>query len=672
MIQFTQVSKAFGKQQVINNATFTVNPGERVGFVGPNGVGKSTIFELLSGNQSPDKGTISYPSSERLGYVKQQVFLGNQDVPLLDYVENAIPELDTLHAEIQQLEHSLDTLGDAEKARALTRLGNLQTEFEHLGGYELKNRAETILSGLGFPVARFHEPFSAFSGGWKIRAELSRVLVSRPDILLLDEPTNYLDVPAIEWLKDFLRNFSGTLLLVSHDRYLLNSLTNITMEVMGGVITRYPGNYDQYIRDRESRHEQLLAQKKNLDRKREQIETFIDRFKYKATKAAQAQSRQKMLDRLENIEVPEIYVKAPKIRLPIPPRSGQEVVSLQDASFGYTPDHLLFEHVNLTIERGEKAAFVGLNGLGKTTLFRIFSDKLHLTSGKCSIGHGVEIGYQSQDFTETMDPDKTVFETVRAVSADHSEGELRNMLGGFGFPGETIDKYVSVLSGGEKVRLALARLLLRPNNFLLLDEPTTHLDIYAREALEEALKDYQGTLCIVSHDITFVRNLATTIFELTPGKITRFYGNYDYYRQKLAEQAARQAEAASPTAPQKQNAQQKASSAAKQPDTPPVINSRKDRKREEANIRNQFSAEKRKYEKAVEAAEKKSETLEAEQAQIFSDMANAKPGLDFAALNKRLAEIKKELENTVWEWDEASRKLEDVNKRCEARIAALK
>ena len=659
MIQFTQVSKAFGKQQVINNATFTVNPGERVGFVGPNGVGKSTIFELLSGNQSPDKGTISYPSSERLGYVKQQVFLGNQDVPLLDYVENAIPELDTLHAEIQQLEHSLDTLGDAEKARALTRLGNLQTEFEHLGGYELKNRAETILSGLGFPVARFHEPFSAFSGGWKIRAELSRVLVSRPDILLLDEPTNYLDVPAIEWLKDFLRNFSGTLLLVSHDRYLLNSLTNITMEVMGGVITRYPGNYDQYIRDRESRHEQLLAQKKNLDRKREQIETFIDRFKYKATKAAQAQSRQKMLDRLENIEVPEIYVKAPKIRLPIPPRSGQEVVSLQDASFGYTPDHLLFEHVNLTIERGEKAAFVGLNGLGKTTLFRIFSDKLHLTSGKCSIG-------------ETMDPDKTVFETVRAVSADRSEGELRNMLGGFGFPGETIDKYVSVLSGGEKVRLALARLLLRPNNFLLLDEPTTHLDIYAREALEEALKDYQGTLCIVSHDITFVRNLATTIFELTPGKITRFYGNYDYYRQKLAEQAARQAEAASPTVPQKQNAQQKASSAAKQPDTPPVITSRKDRKREEANIRNQFSAEKRKYEKAVEAAEKKSETLEAEQAQIFSDMANAKPGLNFAALNKRLAEIKKELEDTVWEWDEASRKLEDVNKRCEARIAALK
>ena len=270
-----------------------------------------------------------------------------------------------------------------------------------------------------------------------------------------------------------------------------------------------------------------------------------------------------MLDRLENIEVPEIYVKAPKIRLPIPPRSGQEVVSLQDASFGYTPDHLLFEHVNLTIERGEKAAFVGLNGLGKTTLFRIFSDKLHLTSGKCSIGHGVEIGYQSQDFTETMDPDKTVFETVRAVSADRSEGELRNMLGGFGFPGETIDKYVSVLSGGEKVRLALARLLLRPNNFLLLDEPTTHLDIYAREALEEALKDYQGTLCIVSHDITFVRNLATTIFELTPGKITRFYGNYDYYRQKLAEQAARQAEAASPTAPQKQNGQQKTSAAAK-------------------------------------------------------------------------------------------------------------
>ncbi|MBP5672477.1 MAG: ATP-binding cassette domain-containing protein [Victivallales bacterium] len=671
MIQFTQVSKAFGKQQVINNASFTVHQGERVGFVGPNGAGKSTLFEMLSGGLSPDKGSIDYPSTERLGYVKQQIFLENQEVPLLDYVENAIPELETLQEEIHRLEHSLDTLKDAEQARALTRLGDLQTEFEHLGGYELKSRAEMTLTGLGFRIARFNEPFSAFSGGWKIRAELARVLVSRPDILLLDEPTNYLDVPAIEWLKDFLRNFSGTLLLVSHDRYLLNSLTNVTIEVMGGMITRYPGNYDQYVRARETRHEQLLAQKKNLDRKREQIETFIDRFKYKATKAAQAQSRQKMLDKLEDVEIPQIYVKAPKIRLPIPPRSGQDVVSLQDASFGYTPDNLLFEHVNLTIERGEKAAFVGLNGLGKTTLFRIFCDKLHLTSGKCTIGHGVEIGYQSQDFTETMDPSKTVFETVRAVSAERSEGELRNMLGGFGFPGEAIDKYVSVLSGGEKVRLALARLLLRPNNFLLLDEPTTHLDIYAREALEDALKDYQGTLCLVSHDITFVRNLATTIFELTPGKITRFYGNYDYYRQKLAEQEARQAEIESPTA-QKQNTAKNAPSSAKSPDDSAPTISRKDRKREEANIRNQFSAEKRKYEKAVEAAEKKSEMLEAEQAQIFSDMANAKPGLDFAALNKRLAEIKKELEDAVWEWDEASRNLEDVNKRCEARIAALK
>lgn len=662
MIQFSQVFKSFGKQQVISNASFSIHPGERVGIVGPNGNGKSTLFEMLAGHQTPDKGEVNYPQVKRLGYMKQQVFLGDGAAPLLDYVENALPELDAIHDEIHELEHEMDRMDAEDKARALARLGTLQTEYEHLGGYELKNRAETILTGLGFNPVRFKDPFGDFSGGWKIRAELARVLVAKPDILLLDEPTNYLDVPAIEWLKDYLRAFTGTLLLVSHDRYLLNSLTSVTIEVMGGQVTRYPGNYDQYIKDRAARHDQLLAQKKNIDRKREQIERFVERFKYKATKAAQAQSRQKMLDRLEDVDVPQVTVKAPKITLPVPPPSGQVVVSLSEASFGYTPDKLLFEDVDLTIERGDKAAFVGLNGLGKTTLFRIFSNKLQLTGGKCSLGHGVEIGYQSQDFAETMDPDKTVFETVRAVTAEHSDGELRNMLGGFGFPGETIDKYVQVLSGGEKVRLALARLLLRPNNFLLLDEPTTHLDIYAREALEEALRNYQGTLCLVSHDITFVRNLATTIYELTPGKITRFYGNYDYYREKLAEVQQKSeednSEPSEPLAQQQEEAQQQ-----------PI--SRKERKREEANIRNEFSKIKRKYEQDMQDAEETVEKLEAEQQVIYDEIIEAKPGTDFATLNKRLAEIKKEIDDAYWQWDEATSGLEDVNKRCEEKIAAL-
>lgn len=680
MIQFTQVSKVFGKQQVLNNVSFTVNPGERVGVVGPNGTGKSTLFEMLSGNLSPDKGEISIPKNMRLGYVRQQMYLLDRDVALLDYTENAVPALEAMQLEISQVEHQLLTAEADEQQRLLKRLGELQTAFEHDGGYDLKNRAETTLSGLGFSPKLFENPMSTFSGGWKIRAELARVLVSRPDILLLDEPTNYLDVPAVEWLKDFLRGYPGTLLLVSHDRYLLNSLTSITLEVMGGMVTRYPGNYQKYIVDRETRHDQLIAQQKNIDRKREQLERFVDRFKYKATKAAQAQSRIKQLDKLEDVEIPQVFFKRPKITLPVPPRSGNDVVAIQDATFSYDGKRNIFEHLDLRIERGDKAAFVGLNGMGKTTLLRLISGKLALNSGKLIIGHGVAIGYQSQDFTETMDPDKTIYETVRAAAIDQSEGELRNLLGGFGFPGESIEKYVKVLSGGEKVRLALARLLLRPNNFLILDEPTTHLDIYAREALEDALRNYQGTLCLVSHDITFVRNLATTIYELSPGKITRYYGNYDYYREKLAE-----AEAARLAAEQRLSAPSSASSrpapSANQKNTPNPMptntagesaGAKKDRKREEANIRNEFSKHKKALEVKIAEAEDKTEQLEAEQAQIYSDMANARPGTDFAALNKRLADIKKEMEDLAWEWETASEKLEAINKQIEMKIAALK
>ena len=681
MIQFVQVSKAFGKQQIISGATFTINDGERVGVVGPNGAGKSTMFEMLSGNLSPDKGEISVPRAQRLGLIRQQMYLLEQETPLLDYTENAVPELEAMHQEMQALEHQLDSVPDDQRGRLIRRLGELQTQFEHDGGYELKTRAETTLSGLGFDARQFDRPLSTLSGGWKIRAELARVLVSRPDILLLDEPTNYLDVPAVEWLKDFLRTFPGTMMLVSHDRYLLNSLTNVTLEVMGGMVTRYQGNYQKYVTDREARHDLLIAQKKNLDRKREQLERFVDRFKYKATKAAQAQSRQKQLDKLEDIEVPQIVIKRPRITLPEPPRSGQNVVTVEDAAFSYDGRRNIFEHLDLRLERGDTAAFVGLNGMGETTLPRLVSGRLPPTAGTATVGPGGVFGYQSQDFTETMDPDRTIFETVRAASADRTEGELRNLLGGFGFQGEAIDKYVRVLSGGEKVRLALARLLLRPNNFLILDEPTTHLDIYAREALEDALRRYTGTLCLVSHDITFVRNLATTIFEMTPGKVTRFFGNYDYYRAKLAEaEAARQAadgagaslDSRAPSMGRQPGSAERPAQAATTRPTGESAADKAARKREEAAIRNEFSKPRKALEAKIEAAETRSAKLEAEQAAIYDDMAAAKPGTDFQTLNKRLAEIKKELENAAWDWEDASVRLENPVADMEQRINALK
>ena len=658
MIQFSNINKAFGRQQVLTDVTVTIHPGERVGLVGPNGAGKSTLFEILTGNVSPDKGEATYPESMRLAYVHQQIHGIASGASLLEYVENAMPELKELHERIERCEAAIPTANESDRQRMLDRLGEMQSEYEHKGGYELKNRAETILSGLGFETRRFGDPFDSFSGGWKIRAELARNLVAQPDILLLDEPTNYLDVPAVEWLQAFLKSFKGTLLLISHDRYLLDQLTSVTLELMGGHLTRYNGNYAKYLVEREQRHEQLIAQQRNIDRKREQLERFVDRFKYKATKAAQAQSRQKMLDKLDDVEIPQVYVKAPKIVLPPAPRSGQEVVRIEDATFSYDGVTNVIDHLDMRIERGDKAAFVGLNGMGKTTLLRIMAGRLKLTGGKIFIGHGVVMGYQSQDYMETMDPSLSVFDTVRAASADRSDGELRNMLGGFGFAGDNIDKRVQVLSGGEKLRLALAKLLLRPNNFLLLDEPTTHLDIYAREALEEALRNYNGTLCLVSHDITFVRNLATTIFAMSPHKVTRYFGNYDYYREKLAQEQA--ANALQPIkATSNPSAQQ------------PPTKGRKDRKREEARIRDSFSAERRKWEKRVEEDEALIARKEAELSDVFNQLSSNNPKTDYATLNRRVPVLQREIEEATSLWEKASYSLEDVKSRIEEKLAEL-
>ena len=694
MIQFISVSKNFGRQQVIAEANFAIHDGERVGFVGPNGAGKSTLLEMLAGNSTPDHGDIAYPSSLRLGYVRQQLNAHSIDSTLIGYVENAMPEINQIQHEMDELESQLPDAAGADQERMLKRLGDLQTRFEHLGGYELRNRAETILSGLGFAVTRFNDPFRSFSGGWQIRAELSRVLASQPDVMILDEPTNYLDVPAVEWLRDYLRNYPGTLLLVSHDRYLLNSLTNVTLEVMGGHVTRYPGNYAQYMRERQARHELLLAQKRNIDRRKEQLERFIDRFKYKGTKAAQAQSRQKQLDKLEEVEIQEVSTGGPRIRLPEPPRCGDEVVRLEDLSFSYDGRREILSGCNLRLMRGDHAAFVGLNGMGKTTLLRLIAGKMQPTGGRVVTGHGVMEGYQSQDYAETMDPEATIYETAKSYSADRSESEVRALLGSFGFHGEAIEKKVAVLSGGEKVRLGLARLLLRPLNFLLLDEPTTHLDIHAREALQDALANYKGTIALVSHDIEFVRGVANTIFAMDERGITRYYGGYDYYRQKLQEEeAANAANAASSPAPAAVNA---APSRQPRPSRQPSMEKRspaspgkadatarksdsggmnyRDLKRQESYLRQSFGKLRRPYEQKVAECEERIAALEEEQQRIYAQLNSPPEGesVDFSALNRRLAQINEESESQTWIWEEASTELEKLNQEFEERLAELK
>ena len=644
MIDFIDVSKQFGTQDVLVEASFRVNPGEKVGVVGPNGAGKSTIFRLLADEISVDGGQISRPARMTLGYLRQQLDAWKVDDSVLEYAENALPELHAIEHELLGIEARLAEAAAGTSRQDLDRLGALQSKFEHLGGYNLRHRAEAALCGLGFSPEALRGPFATLSGGWQMRAELARVLVSNPDVLLLDEPTNYLDVPAIEWLHDFLRDFPGTLLLISHDRYLLNTLTGVTLEVLGGNVTRFNGNYTHYVEERRARYDQLLASKANQDRRREQIERFVERFRAKNTKAAQVQSRVKQLERMEEIRVPQDIIPAPKIRLPAPRRAGDEVMRLEDVGLSYDGTRWVFRGLNVRIERGIKAAVVGLNGRGKTTLLRVLAGILPPNEGRRVTGSNVDLGYQAQDITDVMDPAKTVFQIARSATAEHSDGSIRALLGGFRFSGDAVDKPVDVLSGGEKVRLALARLLLTSPNFILLDEPTTHLDIPSRKALEEALADYQGTLCVVSHDIEFIRHVADTIFDMSPTGLVRYYGNYDYYRHKMTEQAA--APGALPgddaAAPSKQQ-------------------ERKAQKREEAERRQDFYQRQKPFRQRADAAEKRLADLDVEQGALLEKINGGElPGADYAAVSRRLADIQRETQTATAEWEAAELAIEEL------------
>ncbi|MCF7847734.1 MAG: ABC-F family ATP-binding cassette domain-containing protein [Kiritimatiellales bacterium] len=634
MIDFIQVSKQFGTQDVLKAVTFRINAGERAGIVGPNGAGKSTIFELVSGEIEADSGDVVLPKNTRLGYLHQQLNPHAVDRNLLDYAEDSIPELKTIPEKIHALEHQMENFQGVEKERALKKIGILQHEFEHLGGYDMRSRAEAALCGLGFRVPEFEKPFASFSGGWQMRAELARTLIANPDILMLDEPSNYLDLPAVEWLQKFLRSYQGTMLLVSHDRYLLRSLTDVTLEVAGGNVTRYQGGYDYYLQEREARILHQAAAKKNQDRQREQIESFVRRFRAKSSKASQVQSRIKMLEKMEQIDAPAMESNLSKIRIGDPPHSGHEIVRLEQAGLTYDGVQWVFRELDVNVNRSDKIALVGYNGMGKTTLLRVLAGQLPPSAGKRVLGHKVVVGYQSQEFAETMPPDKSVFHIVKARNPAASEAQVRGLLGGFGFSGDAVEKQCSILSGGEKIRLAFARLFIDPPNFLLLDEPTTHLDVNGREALEQALKKYKGTVCFVSHDVTFVRNVAEQIIAIDGRGVTRWPGGYDYYLQKQEERSAGNGE--------KKNVPLDRSAEASVPTG------------KEARV---ARAQQREAEKALRKIEKKIEGLTAEQSALTDEMMSRRDA-DFAAINIRLSQIQKSIQSLETKWEETAETLE--------------
>ena len=536
MVHLTNITRQHGNRVLFQNASFQILPGSRSGLVGPNGAGKSTIFRLITGEETADGGEITCGKKTVIGYFSQDVgdMAGRS---ALEEVMAASARTMQLGEQIQAMEAAMgEPMADDALAALLERYGDAQEEFEHRGGYDLEARVQAVLTGLGIGPDQYHRPVESFSGGWKMRIALAKILSINPDVLLLDEPTNHLDVESIIWLENWLaETYQGAVLMTSHDRDFMNRLVTRIIEVGGGTITTYGGNYDFYLREREIRREQLLASHRRQQEMLAKEEEFIARFAARASHAAQVQSRVKKIEKIERIELPPEQ-KTIKFEFAEPPRSGDDVVKFDSlAKVWSLPDgggKSVFGGVSGLIRRGEKIAVVGVNGAGKSTFLKVLSGQTEPTSGGVTIGANVHLGYFSQHSMDLLDPKRTVFETVQDALPLANIGVLRNLCAAFLFQGDDVDKRVDKLSGGEKSRLVLAPLLGRPLNFLVLDEPTNHLDIQSREILLAALQGFNGTVVLVSHDRHFLRSLVNRVFEIDHGEMRPYEGDYEYYLQK--------------------------------------------------------------------------------------------------------------------------------------------
>jgi ATP-binding cassette subfamily F protein 3 len=663
VLDFQDISVHYGLQDVLSNVSFRVNKGERVGVVGPNGSGKSTLFKIILGEMSTDHGELVIEESPRIGSTRQNPAPDSPDETLLEYALRGVPGFHELDMRMRELEQKLDS-GDK---GVLKEYGEVQTAFEHLGGYDLETRVKVALGGLGFSVEDFSKPFASFSGGWRMRAELSRVLASHPDLLLLDEPSNYLDLPAVDWLQKFLKQYQGTLMLISHDRYLLRTLTDIIVEVDAGTCTRYEGDLDWYLRERELRYQQLVQAKANQDHHREQLQRFVDRFRAQATKAAQAQSRQKLIDKIDEarIVLPKRYSQRGRLRLADPPPSGIEMFRCEEMSFSYDGVRNVLHDVTFNVTRGDKVAVIGYNGLGKTTLMRLIAGTRKPTAGKAILGHNVVTGYLSQEFAETIPPDVSVYKVAKAAwqggSSLTGEKNFRNQLGAFGFDENDVEKPSGVLSGGEKIRLAFLRLFLSAPNFLLLDEPTTHLDLDGRRLLQEALQNYKGTILLVSHDIDFVRAVATSVLEITHDGVRSFPGGYDYYCEKKAQLGARRVEDNAP----KQEGRRDGKAASSQVAASDVPLTSKELRQQRAAARAKIAPRVKELKRIVETSEKKIDELQAALDAASEELFNPKPTTDFAEANRKVRTLQFEIERYTADWEAAATELEELTKNAE-------
>lgn len=642
MISLDKINLSFGGFDLFKEISFLINPKDRIGLIGKNGAGKTTLLKLIKGIDSPTSGSIGIPKNITIGYLPQQMKLTDTRT-LKEETVLAFEELIKIQHKIAKLNTEIAGEHDYHSdiyLKKLDHLNELNERFNILGGDNYEAELEQTLVGLGFERTDFNRPTSEFSGGWRMRVELAKLLLKRPDVFLLDEPTNHLDIESIQWLEDFLKNYNGAIVLVSHDKAFIDTVCNRTIEISLGKITDQKMNYSRFIQWKEEQREIQLAAYRNQQKQIEDIENFIERFRYKATKAVQVQSRIKQLDKIDRLEIEEVDNSALKISFPPAPRSGRVVVEAKNIIKNY--DKLLvLNDINITVEQGEKIAFVGRNGEGKTTLARIIMQELQ-HEGELKLGHNVKIGYFAQNQAQLLNEELTVFETIDEIAVGDVRTKIRDILGAFLFSGEDVDKKVKVLSGGEKTRLAMIKLMLEPVNFLVLDEPTNHLDIRSKEILKNALNNFNGTVLLVSHDREFLDGLVNCVYEFRNKKIKQHLGGIYEFLEKRKIESLRELEInnnsrkTEKTADIKQGSSQELS-----------FHEQKDISRNISRL-----------EKQIEKTETEIQNIETESANLERILSSAEK-LDDHSIFAKYELVKSKLKTAMEEWEKQHEELEN-------------
>lgn len=637
MISINNLNVTFGGFTLLNDINFHISDNDRIGLVGKNGAGKSTLLKLIMGLNLPTSGQIMVPSGMRLGYLPQQMEHA-KDKSVIEETLTAFSELQLLHQRAEETGNALAERTDYESKayhKLIVELNEINDRLAMLETEPVQSQAEKVLLGLGFKRDELERPTSTFSQGWNMRIELAKILLSKPDVLLLDEPTNHLDIESIEWFEGYLKGFTGAVVLISHDRKFLDNITTRTVEIMLGKIYDYKVPYSKYKELRQERMEQQRAAYENQQRMIEKTEEFIERFRYKPTKSNQVQSRIKQLDKLERIEIDEEDKSALSVKFPPAPRSGQIVFKTSDAKIGYG-SKVVIDKVNVSIERGEKIAFVGRNGEGKTTLMKIITRELFPLEGEAALGFNVDMGYFAQNQEDILDKKDTVFETLDRIAVGDIRTKLREILAAFLFKGEDIDKKVAVLSGGERARLAMAKLMLKPHNLLALDEPTNHMDLLSKDILKQALQNYDGTLVIVSHDRDFLDGLVDKIYEFRDGKVKEHLGGVKDFLERKRLESFTELE---------RNETRNANSKSGNPPAgeAPALTYQQMK---------EIEKEKRKARLKLEACETKIEELETELKNLEEKIGSTNNPADLERFTRTYKETREELDARMLEWEE--------------------